>query len=1193
MSLLNAARSRQGLAVMATFCMTSLGLAAARPVMIFAINHTALAASGVRIVSAQSLWIDPIGLVTGQLHLTASHLVVGHRLIDSNLAFDSFAFDKDMVQGRGQMRFAFGPYQGQLRFARSGQAQQWDGDVGGGAQGHVLLHATRSDQGDLGFRVTGTHSAPLLAALLVRPSRDLSHLPDAIDLSLTQDGPHGAQLLSYRLTAQAFTASGQGQRDAARNSIRHQGKLQISAWPASAATNTDPYAALREQMGLLADGVARLRTMDVDIGLALAAPDGAHYALKLTKQASPGSALRFALARGDGPPAPPLIDLTFLAPQAGQRLRSSGMLGLWATPRPFGLTIEGDPGKPVSGMAMGLGGSLQSPDLRLHAQARTLFFSRSTALAVMAHGRLALGPISPALPAQWTSMAQQVGAATHGAPSLQIDSALRLEPARILIDKADLAGGPLRLAIKGKVEGGATTLDLHGHLPLVTAPWLASMGELAKAGGGSHGPSSGPMSIHAQIDVDRLDFAPLAFDGASLTYDSGQDARLHFNSASLSGHRLVTDGQMTLPATLRAAQAISATAHTPYGGASLSFRPNAAGPLAESLHKGGQISGQWPGLRVAGVLAGTQEGALHLTLVSDPLSQIKALRDLLGSESQYLPDETVNGEIDLTMAHGLRSATLTSRTLSATLRPREDGAMTFAIEGKAATVLQNVSSAKGLFAADTPLHLAGTMTQSNRDTQLSDLVVRLGDVQAKGAARIMAASRIDAQMVIEAKRAESVMRLFPNLLAIVPASMMDNPVSVPVHVQGDAQKMDLAAQDARIGGVRFTTALSAAGDGALTGRVRVEGPIAQMMMAGAPGWLRDLMGRQQAIDSQVTLTPHRLLRLSDLRLDGDRMGMTGDIVIPLRDGNFDFPATQGQVTGLLRDAHYELLGFPTIRFQSSLGSADKTAHVVFAMAGGGQAVADVTVSHQAVGGVNAHAKLSLRDVDLGALARDTGMRFFGSGRLNADMDAALPAEIFRTTSTTDALGRMMAQAGSGGGHIEIANGTLSNVSFADQAKNGSGGVAQGRSTAFREIRGQLVLNHGLLELREGHVAAQDFNLDADGTIKVPAMEMNLTMKGKIALVSGVNSGKALISSAFPPLHIAGTFDRPTYDFGKGSASVIRTAIGVVNQIDHVSKKLEVIDQSISTTVNRRFFDKVLPKKARSVTHTGPLPAGVD
>lgn len=1174
-----------------------IGLVAVRPLAMLAINQSLSRSIGVRIISSESIWIDPIALLSGRIEMTARRIVFSQNLLNKNMAVDTLSVQ--YTSSETQAKFGFGAYRGNARYRHSDGAPRLESLISGGSGSYLKVNMFQDVGQPMTLLAKAQHSAPLFAALLEQPPKDNSQYPDTVNVQMTH-GDGGMARLRYELLARNFTVTGNGLWDPARKALTHDGDLRIKAYADKNTPEENRYEALRGRLSLFADTAQWLADKKVNAGLRLTLPgQDIGYSLLLANNPA---------VRGREPPRlvirelgmasnAELVDVRFLPTRDDERLHARGALGLWANPRPLELILSGSTGDPVSGFVLNLDGGPSHSGMRVAGEFTKGFLSRNTGMELAVDGRLGPASFSPAFQRHFNSLASAWSALGVDRNGLRINGKAHFKSESVEIDDLKLAAGPMALALNGKLQGGAGDIEVDGHVSTTTPEalarlWKAADAMGAKPGQGHAAHQNGP-GISANVTLDRLNVSQLSFERVVLSYKSGQNADVKFAGISFGKRRLVNDGALSLPIMVRAQQPISATGKTRYGPVSLSFHPRQGGTLADAWSKGGMIAGKFPGVRVSGALSPTGADNLRLSVVTDALNNIAALRDVLGANSQFLPMEPMTGVINLTRNYRLIDATLKSKSLGMSVQPGEAGQMKFAIDGAAAAVLHNVPHGRGLFQPNAPLHISGAVARSGRQTTISDLMIRLADVTADGVTHMNDDGVIDAQLTVRAQRAEAIARLFPNVLAVIPANMMNEPVKVPVRLTGSQGNLNVSAQDALIGGIHMTSTFATARDGALSGRIRIDGPIAQSMMAGAPAWLSDVLGPRQTLSGFVTISTGRLLRITELKLDGNHIGMRGEVFVPLRNGNFNFPGTEGQISGTLNQATYDKMVFPNVRFRADLKSLTKSLHANFDLQGGGTGAADLIIDSTGAATSSARATLKLFNVDVGALSRNTGGRLFGAGILNADLEASIPSQLFQTTATTEALGDTLLRLGTGRGKIDIVNGTLLDVSFTEQARNGSGGTGRGLSTAFRNMQGGLALGNGLLEIADGKFVSQDFNLDIGGTVKMPDVLLNLTLKGKIALVSGAESGRALISMGFPPLHVTGSATKPSYNFGKGTGGLVNAAIGVVKTVDKVGKAIDRVDDSISSTVNRKLFDKILPKKAREPVPEGPLPAGVE
>lgn len=1205
-----------GLAFAPAICLVG-AIAAEDMLLRWGINRFVLAESGLQIRDAAALSIDPFSLIDGPLRFAATDVRLQHAALPSPILLGSIAGTAGLgADGTLAARLGIGRYTGVLtlnrRHGATAHAKLRIGPVDGSALlVDVDAGAAQASAKPPSLRVMARRSAPIWATLFETPAEAMTSLPDHIDILLS---PKEADRVAvrYRLIGPRLDVDGAGEANLATATITHRGAVR---WQRSVTPETEKENALgaaQRQIDMLAtqanDLLQRFHIRS-DVALVIVDPAGKadHYGISLVGHRPSARSRQLGrltvTSSGADQQSTPLVDLAINRSGQADRpmaLALDGLIALAGAQRPLHIgLLRPAADSPVDQVKLRIGPA----DRR--AQPLMLDFSftepaiGSTMLTLDASGRVAGLDDRPAPGLPLVADAVTILKVLDAGPAraaLRMDGQVVWRDDRIELRDFKLSGAHSSILLDGKLDahdGGA--LSVEAAVDRIDLSARAQRDRLAAAIGRLAETFAAPKQPNPKIDlkgrVEMLRLPGQQLSAVDIDYQANDKLGIGFKRLAAGGQFALQNGHVDVP--LRGGATATGEAATPWGALRLAYRPVRSGSLT-ALLEGGALTLSLPGIEAKAAVPPLKIAReLPIQVAIDQPAKAPALAALLGERIAYWPDEPVSGTVRLALTPdvGLRTLSLTSPSAQVTAVPLAGGAYQVRLSGAASTLLRGLPQLEPAKLKNRMIEASFRWRSDGARHAFEQLRTAIVGLRLEGAMTLAAASALQGRLLVRADKARDAAGLFPAMLGMLPAPVLDYPLEMPVEIGSSPHGMTIRTSATRLGPLLISTDVGMAGDPAakrMAGNFSIAGPLTATLLDDLPPWLQDLLGPRQTLSARLALDPRGAVEASAIRLSSDRVQAEGQVRLPLQAGRFDWSSAKGQIAGDIQAFQWRSIRLPKSRYAIRLGDAAAasepiSASLSFPAVYGGSVDARLSLAGQSK--LEGRVELVMRNIDLSAACRDAGFRLFGAGRLDGALKGAVPVATLTEAEAGSTLMDNLLRQTTGAGRLQIRNGVMNDIDFDKRTAStadASGGVGEGNQTPFRELSGNLLLKNGLLQIEGGRFQTPAYTLNVSGTTTLPKFALDFLIKGQVALVSRALTGKTLISAPILPLAVRGTLDRPSYEFLPGQMPGTKTATKAIvdglQTVEKVDASLERTQKKVDKFFSDRFFRPLLGKK---------------
>ena len=630
------------------------------------------------------------------------------------------------------------------------------------------------------------------------------------------------------------------------------------------------------------------------------------------------------------------------------------------------------------------------------------------------------------------------------------------------------------------------------------------------------------------------------------------------------------------------------------------------------MSRGGLLAVSLPGLQLTGTVPRQLRGTGAFRLAFGKPADAPWLKTLIGSGVDYWPDEAVTGSARVGFTPrgpALASLTLAASSVEMSASPLSGGfgpdqPMRVTLAGRLRDFIRDPGLLPSAALGNQRAEASFVLRPARSGFAFEDVRAEVGALKLVGAFSGRSASDLAGTLTVRAARAGEAAALFPSVLGMLPPDMLGHALVMPVEFRGSPRGLALRVAGARLGPLTLSSDVGLAGAGDTTAKVAITGPIAATFLADTPPWLRELLGARQTLAADLVVNPRRAVEARSLALDSGRVRMRGRLDLPMRGGSFDWAAARGQLAGEIDAFRWKALDLPKGRYELVLKGADAgervTGTIVYPSLYGG--TVNLRLALAGTSASDGRVELSVANMNLADACRHAGFRLFAMGRLDAELRGGAPASLFARAGESGSLVEALMRNAAANGRIAIRDGALNDVDLTQRTAGGDadGGVAAGARTPFDELSGSILLRDGMLQISDGRFRTTGYSLSVGGTTQLPRLAMDLLVKGQVAVLSRVSTGKTLISAPILPLAIRGTPDKPSYEFlpGQlpGTRAITNTVVEGARAAQRVDASVTASQKKVDKLFSDKFFRPLLGRRkpvadAASATAEAPADAG--
>ncbi|MEM9879871.1 MAG: hypothetical protein AAF862_11405 [Pseudomonadota bacterium] len=382
---------------------------------------------------------------------------------------------------------------------------------------------------------------------------------------------------------------------------------------------------------------------------------------------------------------------------------------------------------------------------------------------------------------------------------------------------------------------------------------------------------------------------------------------------------------------------------------------------------------------------------------------------------------------------------------------------------------------------------------------------------------------------------------------------------------------------------------------AASGACWMSGPLVQVAMRAANQDLLDLVGPEQSVRFDLTLSDTRLA-LDNIDLGAKNIDAAGTVQMPINAQALVFNDAEGELVGTVRSTQRASKWLKSFTFSLASRPVSADARVI---AGKVEArhrfgpPLDIdfrtAVDPQTLAAKTADLALKITDLDLQKVC-EADIDMFGRGTLNADLSGSFAPGDLISLLEKQVLTPELMQNINAAGRLSITDGSLLRIDMERRANGDDASVGENKITPFDQVLADISVVGPKLTLSNGQLKTTQFALDVSGEADIPSQQLDMLISGDINVLSKRSTGEVLVKAAIVPVRVAGRPGDIEFVGVPGSKAAISAATSVALKVKAIDDSLTRTQKKVDSFFTRKFFRPLLNKEKPAEQKQAPSAA---